>query len=642
MKKNIFIFLCTLTSVLGYVSCSGDDATVVDPPLSNQNDIISFLFTINEVTTPLSFENREASILLPAFTDVTKLTPTIEISDKATVKPASGTPQDFTNPVTYTVTAENGDTKKFTIRVSLEDPSSDNKIHLFEFINLAGNITSNGYGFRGQDPSDIDTLSFKVPYLSPIEGLKSRISINETATIVPASGEELDYSTPVKYTVTAQNGETKDYLVMVDNSLDKIKIEGFHIDSFRDKKPGDLIQFDVNEVNPIQDRIQLYLVDMVTQSKIALPIQDIKEVDDTKYTITSQLPDTYTNSNYQIEISIEADNSDLSDGFRLDKGTPNFVHVKQEFNNGDSFTIKKLFSMEENGAVQVNDFTAQLYVEEARFDAYKFYLKQNGNEYSITSRGHDMHFPEAYFTMIQDLGTQGATDGSDYTFVIEIDGVKHEFPFINDQKNPIEVIIPGAPSITSTDKASYIKGEVITLQGENLYVDAEFSNIVPIDSNLSLFNISEPSIYYSLHATSTSSQQISFTTPATMQSGDPYRVGFRNNIGQSLPTSINVAIEQPASEHPSITITEAVLYYNASQPLHKQVRISFSENIETVSIDNLVLHVDQLEVGNYFTNPTSILTGQLSDDNASKATKYKDGYVIIDGYKIPFTLEIRS
>ena len=57
---------------------------------------------------------KTISALLPAGTDVTKLVPTITLSDKATVSPATGVAQDFSKAISYTVTAEDGSTKVFS------------------------------------------------------------------------------------------------------------------------------------------------------------------------------------------------------------------------------------------------------------------------------------------------------------------------------------------------------------------------------------------------------------------------------------------------------------------------------------------------------------------------------------------------
>lgn len=59
----------------------------------------------------------EITIAVSALTDVTQLVPAIAVSDKATVSPASGTPQNFTNTVQYTVTAEDNSTQVYKARI---------------------------------------------------------------------------------------------------------------------------------------------------------------------------------------------------------------------------------------------------------------------------------------------------------------------------------------------------------------------------------------------------------------------------------------------------------------------------------------------------------------------------------------------
>jgi hypothetical protein len=55
------------------------------------------------------------------------LAPVIEVSEKATVNPASGTARDFTAPATYTVTAEDGSVQDYTVTVTVltESPPAD-------------------------------------------------------------------------------------------------------------------------------------------------------------------------------------------------------------------------------------------------------------------------------------------------------------------------------------------------------------------------------------------------------------------------------------------------------------------------------------------------------------------------------------
>jgi Leucine-rich repeat (LRR) protein len=74
--------------------------------LCNETEITSFTFT--EQTQSANIGSGTIEIEVEYGTDVTSLTPTITLSGNATVDPLSGVAQDFTNPVTYTVTAEAG------------------------------------------------------------------------------------------------------------------------------------------------------------------------------------------------------------------------------------------------------------------------------------------------------------------------------------------------------------------------------------------------------------------------------------------------------------------------------------------------------------------------------------------------------
>ncbi|MDO8659269.1 MAG: DUF5018 domain-containing protein, partial [Candidatus Parcubacteria bacterium] len=61
--------------------------------------------------------NHTISLDVPLDTDITNIAPIILLSDKATVSPNSNVAQDFTNPMVYTVTAEDGSTQTYTVTV---------------------------------------------------------------------------------------------------------------------------------------------------------------------------------------------------------------------------------------------------------------------------------------------------------------------------------------------------------------------------------------------------------------------------------------------------------------------------------------------------------------------------------------------
>lgn len=88
--------------------------------LSDKNDILSFKFAaLNPIVTAnLNYVDFTITAEVPYSTDVTSLVPTIEISEGATISPDSGVATDFTNPVTYTVTAEDESTQDWVVTVT--------------------------------------------------------------------------------------------------------------------------------------------------------------------------------------------------------------------------------------------------------------------------------------------------------------------------------------------------------------------------------------------------------------------------------------------------------------------------------------------------------------------------------------------
>jgi hypothetical protein len=158
---------------------------------------------------------------MPAGSSVTAVQPAIEISADATITPASGAVQNFASPAEYTVTAENGDLRTWTVTCIVDPPVYTPS--------SARNITS--FAVAGQTgSSEIDrtdhTVIFHVPGGTAITALAPRIGVSSGATVNPRSGQARDFSSPVKYTVTAEDGQPQEWTVtcMVDVALKGIEI----------------------------------------------------------------------------------------------------------------------------------------------------------------------------------------------------------------------------------------------------------------------------------------------------------------------------------------------------------------------------------------------------------------------------------
>ncbi len=100
-----------------------DDAYTLDnvsfAKASSAADILTFDFG---AYGPATITGTDITMAVPYGTDVTALSPTYTVSPFATCVPTSGSTQDFTSPVHYIVTAQDGTTQDYTVTVTVIIP----------------------------------------------------------------------------------------------------------------------------------------------------------------------------------------------------------------------------------------------------------------------------------------------------------------------------------------------------------------------------------------------------------------------------------------------------------------------------------------------------------------------------------------
>jgi len=199
------------------VACSKDDNEVQPPEVikSDAKALTSFVFKTSDNTvleenlsTTITEASKTATASLPNGTDVSALTPAIEISEKASISP-TGT-QDFRTPVTYTVTAEDG--SKSTYRATIMVLASDAK-QIVSFVFKAGANVGLSEDVVGSIEEVEKTIAITVSASTDITALVPAIEIPENATINPIDAQ--DFAVPVVYTVTAENGSKASYTATV-------------------------------------------------------------------------------------------------------------------------------------------------------------------------------------------------------------------------------------------------------------------------------------------------------------------------------------------------------------------------------------------------------------------------------------------
>ena len=201
MKGIIRIGLMVLAVMFGMNACDVEK----EPYIQGAEDEKTILkFEVDDVIGNIDENSKMVVLDFPAGTDVSHLTPHIVVSTYATIEPESGVPQDFTNPVYYTVTAMNGTTAQYMVEAVVHDADNEKSILSFVIDDVEGVI------------DEINkTVTVLLPQSTDVTELVPTIEVSEGATINPASGEAQDFTNPVTYTVTAQNGTTAEYMVSV-------------------------------------------------------------------------------------------------------------------------------------------------------------------------------------------------------------------------------------------------------------------------------------------------------------------------------------------------------------------------------------------------------------------------------------------
>jgi len=208
------------------------------------------------------YDGMNVTVSVKYGTDVTALDASFTVSDGASVTPGAGV-TDFTNPVVYTVTAQNGDVAEYTVTVVVRDQNSEKKLKKYWFEG------ADNPGFAGNVMGQIDEAA-KTVHLwidwdnrGNIANLIARFELSDGAVMTRSEDTQYiqqsgvdgnDFTTPVAYTVWAEDCTSVEYFVTVFVTPNtNIDISAF---SFATSDCGcDL----VNKIDPYAKRIYITL-----------------------------------------------------------------------------------------------------------------------------------------------------------------------------------------------------------------------------------------------------------------------------------------------------------------------------------------------------------------------------------------------
>jgi len=198
MKSKVLLF----AFIIALFSC---EPTAEEAELLNGNLITAF--SVQSGGTPLDVQisGTDIQVIIPYSLDLGQILVSLSLSEGAEVNPKPEAVNIIVDGLTFTVTAENGDKRTYNVTV-VQELSPENDLLSFIIKDAEENIEA-----------VIDTtsnlISYILPYTADLTQLDTEVTISPKATIDPDPTAITDYSETVSYTVTAENGNTKEYEV---------------------------------------------------------------------------------------------------------------------------------------------------------------------------------------------------------------------------------------------------------------------------------------------------------------------------------------------------------------------------------------------------------------------------------------------
>ena len=561
--------------------------------------------------TPTLNDDGTYSATLP--NNKTTLTPSdvdITVSEDASIEksPAISLTTKNDNIYTFKVTAENGDEKTYTIKVT-RTKSNDTSI---KKVTLTIGTDSSRYCLLTDNKCKIgvpsDTTNFSLSS-----------EINSESVITPANGTEFTMSSTerikdITLTVTAEDGTQNEYTVTVErekssnNNLSDIKVDNVSVSGF-------------NKDKLIYNLTVPGATDSVSVSAV---------VEDTgKATITTDLSNKF-NLNFgsnQIDIIVTAENGDLKTyTLFIERSKRVNAYLKDLKINDKTITgFNKSKTIYDLGKVDYN--TTALKVEGIAEDELAtvlgnglINLSTGSNTITLTVNAHDTSVSEIYKITVKrklndDTGIQGITlagvpavkDGLNYKVTVPNDVTKA------DKSNLIVTV--NDPKVETDKKAEYIFNDtelVTTSDNEiNILVTAEDGSVKA----------------YTLIVTREKSD-VALLSNLTVTNGS-FLPSFSSNVFEyevTVPVDVTEFNVTATKLEPNSKVTSGEGHYNISTS-EKQIEVTVVSEDETKS-NTYILNIKRTKSSINTLSDITVSEGTLTPEFNSNITSYT---VNVDG-----------
>ncbi|WP_430409728.1 hypothetical protein [Kordia sp.] len=245
MKKRNILFQLPLILLILLFSCSSDDSSDGAPSLSSNNLITSFELVKGSFSTSFTISENAINGTVSEFFELTDILLEVSISNGASISPDPSTITSISGPFNLTVTAENGDTRQYTINIT-------NELNDENFI-LSYTFTTPDFVTTSYLDPNTTTIIKRFPTFTDKTNLDLAIVYSEQATISPDPASITNYSSDIDFVITALNGEQRIYTLKVEtmdidlnNVCEETNANKWFGGDDRTNTPSGLMPFDRN------------------------------------------------------------------------------------------------------------------------------------------------------------------------------------------------------------------------------------------------------------------------------------------------------------------------------------------------------------------------------------------------------------
>ena len=586
--------------------------------LSSEKDILSFKIHFGqygEIAGTISGTNITVVVPVNAEKYWTGLKPMVEVSPKADVSPYSLQEVNFMHPpVTYTVTAEDGSKKEYYATVKI-DTSTE-----VEHFSLSTEDERHYFTGTKATAGGITTYTFEIDDEHNIKRLRTIIRLKDKlATVQPADDSVVDFSQPVRYTVTDTEGNKRDFIVVVRKLLPRyIAISQVNVIDNNGAKADEII-IKTNYLPSKKEDISLTITSVINP-QLSYPLR-VVSIDKASNKITAEVPNTYYSCTYYLNVSYDGKTPNEKPSVLLNNGLPYFAGV-QSYSGGKAY--KTLVFPKE-------DFQVYLYGKDMR--QYELFLRKNGVDYPFIRK-----YNVEYLDM-PNLPSTPIESGRDFYFVIKVNGREYVFPFVNHKQEPIEVLVANKPVITSISRNVVDKGQEITVYGRNLNFDFMHESL----PNMLVLEKFRKRVFVD-KVRADRDRSVTYKINDEVPAGEyEFWVRLLNVDTESERYEGTIRVRMPESTHPRLRVTKALIYSKYNQYFPCQVQLTFNEAFGSARVKEIV-YPHNIRIANLVQYTNTVLTTKLDKDSYNEVENELDGYALIEEngreYRVYFNTEV--